>query len=214
MPSQTAKFAGSIRVRQPSGSEELGSGTHVVVTLVKIAFGKLPEPGRRSELKVKLGVSTSDAKGKRIRRERDDGNFYYVVDNSALNLHGVVLYDGPVHQHLSFDTEVSEVEMPQIQGKDLSDLLKTSIGALGSAASVAGGAADILEAVPNIVGNISKLNGNDQVLKFATSLIASDVERHSDALPLKSGLYSFDKVRAGSAKPWASLEIFVGVKGN
>ncbi|MFQ5720286.1 MAG: hypothetical protein ACE5IK_12125, partial [Acidobacteriota bacterium] len=69
----TARFHGTITLQPPAGGEEVGNGEHVVVSIRKLWFGKLPELRNRSEIQLDLMISTSDERQKLVERRVSSG---------------------------------------------------------------------------------------------------------------------------------------------
>jgi len=206
-----AKCAGVIEIVAPSGSP-LASGEHVVLTLTRLAFTELPDPGNRSEIKLEISVRTGSDTGDGAESvvSQESSIYYYVENHSALNVLGSVLYDGPVRRHLSIDVEVTEVETSRMSAGDVKDLLTASLTAVGQAAGISGGAKAVADAIPSVVSSLMKLNGDDQVLKFAASLLTSDVSpAPTPTSGLRLGRYLFCKVREPGGEPLVTLELHV-----
>jgi hypothetical protein len=205
------KFAGIIEIEPPAKGKAVSSKSHVVLTLASVGFGKLPDLGRRSEMRLDVAVRTTNDKNKEASVSRSSDIYYYVLDDTRMNIFNMVLYDGPVHQHLTLEVEATEVEMPRMSASDVSAVLSSALGGVGEAAGVSGGAESLLDAVPGVVGGLLKLNGDDQVLKFATSLFTSNVALPPGGHGLKTGTYTFKKVEKAGGEPWATLKLHVAV---
>jgi hypothetical protein len=208
-----AKFAGVVKMTPPGGgrSEALANGSHVVVSLAELSVRGLPERGSRSELMFDAVVRTTDGEGRAVGNTWSSGVHYYVRRDSRLNLSEVVLFDGKVHQHLSLDLSLVEVEMPQMKPADAVALAGAAVDAAVTLAEPTVPLGPALSTFPDIFGAILKLNGDDQVLKHSLSLFTKEVRKPEDSEHyLVEGAYRFEKKRAeASGVAWVTLVLDV-----
>ncbi len=208
-----AKFAGRVVMTPPGGGKDaaLGNGTRVVVSVAELSVARLPEGGANSELQFEAIVRTTASNGKAVSATWSPGIYYYVPHGSRLNIADTVLFDGAVHQHLSFDLSIVEREMPQMNPSDAAALAEAAAVAAAELTDASGPLGTALEAFPSILGGILKLNGDDQVLKHATSLFTRQVNKPEDTPHwLVEGQYRFEKKRAATqGDPWVTLVLDV-----
>lgn len=195
-----AKFAGAVTTVRPAGGREaaVASGTRVVVSIVEIVLGELPESGVRSEIQVDIGTRTTAQNGSAVGSTWSSGVLYYVKNGSRLNLDDVVLFDGVVHQHLSLDLQIVERESPRMGPDPAAALAESAAEAAAVLAGSAGPLADALELFPEMLGGILRLGGDDQVLRYAVSCFTREVERPVERSGwLVEGTYRIEKRRSG-----------------
>ena len=201
-PQHGAKLAGVVTMERPAGgrAEAIPSGTRMVVSIADIVLRELPEAGARSEIQVDIGTRTTAQNGGAVGSTWSSGVLYYVKRGSRLNLADVVLFDGVVHQHLSFDLQIVERESPRM-GPDNAAAL----------ASAAGPLADALELFPEMMGGILRLGGDDQVLRYSVSSFTREVERPAERAGwLIEGTYRIEKrAAAGTGEPSATVSLDV-----
>jgi hypothetical protein len=178
-----AKFAGVVELTAPTGgrSAALANGSHIVVSLVELHVGRLPEDGARAELQFDAMLRTTTENGKSVSGSWSPGLFYYVPHGSRLNVADVVIFDGVVHQHLSFDLELVEREMPRMDRNDAAVLAEAAAAAAADLVGASGPLGTAFDAFPRLLGGILKLNGDDQVLKYVTSLYTGNVGLPEDS---------------------------------
>ncbi|HXV77323.1 MAG TPA: hypothetical protein VD788_13475 [Candidatus Polarisedimenticolaceae bacterium] len=194
-----AKFAGVVELTGPGDDDRaaIANGTRVVVSLVEVRVGRLPEQGARAELQLDSRVRTTTADGEALTVGWSPGLFYYVLPESRLNIDDTVIFDGEVYQHLSLDLELVERELPQFDPADAADLAAAAAAATAELVGASGRIGSALDAFPSILGGILKLNGDDQVLKYATSLYTREVNLAAGSgRRLLEGRYRIDKRRS------------------
>jgi hypothetical protein len=191
------KFHGTVTHTPPGSGATIQDGDHIVVSILELSFGDVPDPTRLNELLFTLKLSTKDPKGKWTADSRTSGEFLYVQDGSSLNVHDWVIFDGPVQRHLSLEVEITELESPKKgekkQTKELTDmvgLFAESVGNLSIPALDPVGAA--LEIAAAAYGAARVLNGHDQVLKYFTSLYTASLSG-GGAPALVEGVHVIEK---------------------
>jgi hypothetical protein len=212
-PQRGAKLAGVVTMERPAGgrAEAIPSGTRLVVSIADIVLRELPESGARSEIQVDIGTRTTAQNGGAVGSTWSSGVLYYVERGSHLNLADVVLFDGVVHQHLSFDIQIVERESPRMGPDNAAALAESAAEAAASLASAAGPLADALELFPEMMGGILRLGGDDQVLRYSVSSFTREVERPAErACWLIEGTYRIEKrATAGTGEPSAIVSLDV-----
>lgn len=208
-----AKFAGTVRMLPPDGGDAgaVSNGARVVVSIAELSVGRLPEGGAASELQLDALVRTTDEKGKAVAVAWSSGVYYYVRDGSTLNIAETVIFDGRVHQHLSFDFSLVEREMPQIPLKDAAAVAEAAAETAVLLAEPTGQLGHALQSLPDVLGKMLKLSGDDQVLKHTASLFTLEVRGLEDGRHrLVEGRYRLEKTRApGDETAWVTLVLDV-----
>ena len=195
-----SKFHGTVVHTPPKSGAKLADGDHVVVSIQELSFGNLPDTTRRNELLFTINLSTQDDTGKWTTDSRTSGEFLYVSDGSSLNVHDWVVFDGPVQRHLSLEIEITELENPQKKKKELAGLVGVLAESVGNLPiSIADPVGAVLEIVPAVYGAALAANGDDQVLKYFTSLYTEGLTS-TGAPPLVAGIHLFEKKGAPRGK--------------
>jgi len=190
------RFHGTVVHTAPQAGAKINDGDSVVVSILELSFGNLPDTTKLNELMFTVKLSTKDKKGKWITDSRTSGAFMYVPDGSSLNVHDWVVFDGPVRRHLSLEIEITELESPRKDDKQRKELTETvgllaeSVGSLSNPIlDPVGAAVEILGAA---YGAARAINGHDQVLKYFTSLYTAELA--NDNTPaLVEGVHVFEK---------------------
>jgi hypothetical protein len=204
-----AKFAGVVELHPPPGGkpDALGNGTRVVVSLAEVRVGRLPEDGSRSELQLDATIRTTSENGKAVAAIWSSGVIYYVRNDSRLNVEDVVVFDGPVHQHLSLDLLLIEREMPQSKVEDAVGLAEAAATVAAELTGASGSIGTAIGAFPGVLGGILRLDGDDQVLRYSTSLFTREVSRPPESgRHLVEGVYRLSKrKKAGDETDWVTV---------
>ena len=193
-----AKFHGVVGYSGPQDGVPVKSGEKVAVSIRSLSFGKLPELGKNSELQFDLKLSTTKADGKQESASLNSGVFYYIKDNSTLNIDDWLVFDQQIHQQLTIQFEITEAEFPRKKQDEWAELVKAAVGTAGKLPVFSDPASAVLETVPSLVGAIIKLNADDQVLKYHTSLYTEEVKGKKRLL--KTGTHVFEKRKKGDPK--------------
>jgi hypothetical protein len=192
--SRRPKFHGRVVHTPPEAGEKIRDGDHLVISILELSFDNLPDSTRRNELLFTTRLSTKDEKGKWVSDGRTSGEILYVPDGSSLNVHDWVVYDGPVHRHLSLELEIVELENPQKKKKELTEAVSVLTESVGNLSiPIPDPVAAALEIVPAVYGAALAANGDDQVLKYFTSLYTEGLTE-TGAPPLVGGIHLFEKL--------------------
>jgi hypothetical protein len=203
------KFHGTVVHMPPQGGAKIDDGDSVVVSILELSFGNLPDVTRLNELLFTIKLSTKDEKGNWFADSRTSGEFMHVPDGASLNVHDWVVFDGPVRRHLSLEIEITELESPRKDDKQKKELTETvsmlaeSVGNLSiPMLDPVGAAVEILGAA---YGAARAINGHDQVLKYFASLYTAGLA-NDDTPPLVEGVHVFEKQgRRRGKKPAATF---------
>jgi hypothetical protein len=191
-----AKFHGRVEHTPPASGTSIKDGDPIVVSLLELSFGNLPDVTSSNELMFTISLATQDKKGEWAADTRSSGEFLYVPDGSSLNVQDWVVFDGPVRRHLSLEIEITELESLETNQKkqkelnDLASVLAESLGGLPIPMADPVGAA--VRIVGAAYGTARALNGRDQVLKYFTSLYTEELEG-DDTPALIEGIHTFEK---------------------
>jgi len=203
------KFHGRVDHRVEDPGAKINSGDHVVASIRELSFGKLPETDRLAELLFDIALSTTNDEGEPVHASHNSGIFFYVPNDSSLNVDDWVVFDGIVQHHLSLRVEITEVEnarKKQQEKADLANVVAESVGKLP--VSLPNPVSAILEIIPAVYGAVLAANADDQVLKYFTSLHTAKLAE-SGAPELIEGTHVFEKRKADSP---ANAAAFVTLK--
>jgi len=203
------KFHGRVDHMVENPGAKVDSGDHVVASVHELSFGKLPEINNQAELLFDIKLTTTNEDGKSVHASHNSGVFFYVPNNSSLNVNDWVVFDGFVRQHLSMQVEITEVENARKKQKanaDLVNVLAESVGKLP--VSIPNPVGAVLEIIPAVFGAVLAANADDQVLKYFTSLHTAKLAT-SGAPGLVEGMHVFEKRKADSP---ANSAAFVTLK--
>ncbi|MFQ5719851.1 MAG: hypothetical protein ACE5IK_09905, partial [Acidobacteriota bacterium] len=155
-------------------------------------------------------ISTSDERQKLVERRVSSGVYYYVPDNTDLNISNWVIYDGTIRQHLSVDLEITEIENARKNTKEHTELARALVEEV-SRLPIPGldPVNAVLGAFPVLLGAILRANADDQVLKYLMSLATKEVASGSRRT-LRNGVYTLTKHKpADPAQEFVKLEMEV-----